>query len=1246
MVDQDKFNQTVEEDLPGQLTVLGELRHALELSRSVNNLELSTEINSRVIELAGEVWQGALDRTDKPSYSYRYSWDWSHRGTELQAQANKAVIEFIAQTGRMPEPFEVFQITDRFVDSGPEFLGEAIWDPLNLIPAGLIDDIFMKPLKIVPKKLFEQLTGRAGRAGARWFDDFFVNGAIASNAIRQGNHFNDLVIGLAKASGDDPSEFTRGFGAILAHLQDPSADIAEWGLSRRVLRNFQTVIGSLGSKSPDDILELAARTLRTQGRAETPRNLASVVANEVQDIVLRNNTIKGFNAVGALDEGMVSLLRKKGQLPDASLRKGAVELFLKAERLFRRAWTPLILTGRPGYSVINHLDNSFRAIVHGVNALMNFNSIMTELGPFISHQVRGGFMAHLDEATASVADRIIAKELHTDFVSVWTDGFKRGQGILGKWTAAWGQLNAASKFCWRARFYHKYRTANMELLFRYVNEFLPTLGAWNQLDEVSQTIVREALQVFGDNPAMARRAISGEAGVWSRLLPPGHYDLWKKAFGDDGANQMVKRLTRQLQGLVEAGQLTDANIDLIFDDIVGESRVMIQEAMTDLEAGLARGATDDVISPNLGADAVPEEGLTPSVAGAAPSDPYQNPHLWLSPEERVARDAQNATIASQQGLTPVYNHVPEGKAPSEWGTTNRGFAMTNVGENFASGRRGYLRVTYLTSEQLEQGRVAARAADLAQGVEQIEALPSEVRSALQSYDEAVAAVGEARQGVTEMGRLDSLFNDRAWGKRELDRALSQSGLSEQEARKALTVPSPAEHMVMLEGVGAEWLPEGTPPSVQPIEEAITAPRYIQAFEQEWQDTLNRLGIAADQIPAGDVAELQQFARQVKDTAGQELAKENALFYQAWDARMGAARAAADGTMVQGLADVQRIESALDKLWRRNMREFAANVYPGPWRIQGQYSAQAIRQYFEIEAMALTFHAEQTRVLRGILERDAWEEIGQLPISTRREFFQRIGWKFEFDEDGRLLWFQGPGMARNYKDVGHARTFFNFSSQDDFDNLPLIEGVQPSSRFRQPPAAGATEQDLRDMALNRELWSTVLEKTRTQFGHGATNEGLIDALLGPEAVESPERFVELANAAFEEARLSGDIAKAKYLRDLILEIEGDLNQLRMVEGLAEGFTPHPLQLHRLSPAVQAKIRARGGWIEAQALIESMLDAWRIYLHDAVGTGEAFVRNLSPEQAAALRSIADDTARVLAEGLDVVDNGGQFFGNYIY
>src|SRR3990170_5338521 len=152
----------------------------------------------------------------------------------------------------------------------------------------------------------------------------------------------------------------------------------------------------------------------------------------------------------------------------------------------------------------------------------------------------------------------------------------------------------------------------MELLFRYVKEFLPTLDAWNQLDDISQSIVREALQVFGDNPAMARRAISGEAGVWSRLLPPGHYDLWKKAFGDDGANQMVKRLTRQLQGLVEVGQLTDANIDLIFDDIVTESRVMIQEAMTDLEAGLARGATDDVISPNLGADAVPEEGLVQS----------------------------------------------------------------------------------------------------------------------------------------------------------------------------------------------------------------------------------------------------------------------------------------------------------------------------------------------------------------------------------------------------------------------------------------------------------------------------------------------------------------------------------------------------------------------------------------------------------------------------------------------------------
>ena len=160
-------------------------------------------------------------------------------------------------------------------------------------------------------------------------------------------------------------------------------------------------------------------------------------------------------------------------------------------------------------------------------------------------------------------------------------------------------------------------------------------------------------------------------------------------------------------------------------------------------------------------------------------------------------------ITSAQGinnsrhlLNAINAYLPEGVKPFE--------ALHDVPPNVARkalGARGQQKAT----EALEAAGATSAEELIAKGIPEetaraMTAAPEaaavpQVTDALRAYDEAVTAVDEARQGVTELGRLDSLFRARTAAKRNLDDLLSERGITLEEARSL--VPETAEAIEVL-----------------------------------------------------------------------------------------------------------------------------------------------------------------------------------------------------------------------------------------------------------------------------------------------------------------------------------------------------------------------------------------------------------------------------------------------------------------
>src|SRR3990167_1093964 len=290
---------------------------------------------------------------------------------------------------------------------------------------------------------------------------------------------------------------------------------------------------------------------------------------------MSQHRLKGFYSTGALDEGFIKRLVDAGYADKGSISRGAIDVGLKMQRLFRQAWIPLVLTLRPGYTITNFADNAFRAaVVGGANLLLSFDTILKDLDYNILEGVKGGFHAQFDETSAKVADRLIRGELRLNFLDLFSDGFKQGwdKSKKFKWYGAlkqaWAQVNSASEFVFRTRVYHKQYMKNIGLLknliSRHARARLAELGV---LNDETEFILRQALMEAGNNPARAIQYLTGGTGQYSKLIPPEIYQRWVATFGVDAADSMAGRVTKQLQQLVEQNKLTVENVRPIFDDI-------------------------------------------------------------------------------------------------------------------------------------------------------------------------------------------------------------------------------------------------------------------------------------------------------------------------------------------------------------------------------------------------------------------------------------------------------------------------------------------------------------------------------------------------------------------------------------------------------------------------------------------------------------------------------------------------------
>ena len=283
---------------------------------------------------------------------------------------------------------------------------------------------------------------------------------------------------------------------------------------------------------------------------------------------------------------------------------------------------------------------------------------------------------------------------------------------------------------------------------------------------------------------------------------------------------------------------------------------------------------------------------------------------------------------------------------------------------------------------------------------------------------------------------------------------------------------------------------------------------------ELDELLGELG-----IPLGNVTDelrntLQTLQQQVKDIAGQRLSKATAALHdelrlvgaevtqilETAKTTAGGVVQAADAEAVLGMQKIANYEDSLDKMFRGALRRFMAEVHPGPAfsARHGFPTAQGWKVYFEAEARALLFHHDENLRMLEIVKNRAWNVIDtELVTPTRAELFEKLGWKVNFNEEGRLLSIQPPtGMASSAHN-GHFRQFFNFQTQEQFEKLPFTEAVPEHYKFRLPSDPGSAEE-LVQQYVSLESWYMILNQTVS--GTNITYRQLIQNYLGPE--ESP------------------------------------------------------------------------------------------------------------------------------------------------
>lgn len=557
-----------------------------------------------------------------PDFSYTWLLD---SDAQEAYRLDKQQVE--AQTGQSLGFWQADRLKERHEDPTIEMIGESIFDLTWAIPQAAWDVVFK-----VGSMPF-RLAGRGALEGAKALPivgdaiKWLTRETTLSVGRRLGFKASEVFGSLFKAANDEQS---------FMHLVEETANLSNVPptIGPRQLELMQ----DLGKQIPIDDWPKVADDAISWATEQAKKRLAASGATEAEIARATPNPVEIVERIAdTFEASFIDDALKK--LDDRVVSKASEKLGAAANWL-RKAWIEQVLSARPGFTVINFIDSSFRMIVMGGNPFADLETI--EATTDLPRSLRERFLATEADATLPVGHQppggpigYMTREAGTSVFEdlPWPLGkrpwirtksgieaFEKAHPRLAKmirvlnmanWSAGWKEFNTAFEYALSARLYHKlYWGKFFELDGRVGEQVLSRVLAD---DDVVRRLAERIWKEAADNPAqietLVAEAIHGRQikgrPMWTLLVPP-DVRVALRGLPHEQQQVLIKRTVLNLRDAL-AKATDDAGRKVAISGVFEELRDAWAKEYDVLRQARSRGSeaiiAKDVLDPHAAARA-------------------------------------------------------------------------------------------------------------------------------------------------------------------------------------------------------------------------------------------------------------------------------------------------------------------------------------------------------------------------------------------------------------------------------------------------------------------------------------------------------------------------------------------------------------------------------------------------------------------------------------------------------------------
>lgn len=580
-----------------------------------------------------------MQRTDQVQDMAAGTWLMSWDADEREAAFINGYAQAMLQKGGWLSKKETWMLMQRYVDPGTEFAYEYGFDLTNFIPAGFISDA-IKPLK----KLVGKGTGLFGTAMKnvdptlyKITKDFFVSNSYKAAATKMKSKFSRAVMDMSSLVSNDTYRLAEMLRTVGRLIRNQEVDrIAKLGLSDRFSRILtlldrgfvdagksgefwgsvvENVVNNVRMNKADFFKNTLGKNADEAARmaeefVSKANNITPYIADEFEHIYLRGKQAwQGGPLEKSVTAGIGGQLQKLG-VRDTVIKEGlnTVSRFMGA---INSTWMKLVLTARPGFTVVNYIDSIFRALLNGARPFQSYDSVLRVLDDeileaFMTRDIFGGTsigrMAKEGYKPKSLAGVFIEGVRASQ-----SEGWKGLGGVLQLPTKYFDHaldgvaaMNSWMEFTWRARVFSTQYTQNMRILQEIATPVLENIfrravnesGAF--VDEA--TPIRElVMNVWKTtkNPAEMRKLI-GEllTGEFDEVpsfifIPQGirnrAHELLPPSVADEFLSEVSSKIVTAMREAGEGNFPTSGLIHNAMNDVMADLDLQINDMLAKYE---------------------------------------------------------------------------------------------------------------------------------------------------------------------------------------------------------------------------------------------------------------------------------------------------------------------------------------------------------------------------------------------------------------------------------------------------------------------------------------------------------------------------------------------------------------------------------------------------------------------------------------------------------------------------------------